>query len=512
MDVASDRDKSSYLVSGARKSTSKIKLKQAMKLSLPLRAFIHNNVNWIKESEFVGFLPDTKESPYFKLNCQRSCVEDLTKLKLFESKYVYSDANSAALFVGDPVWTVAWCPIPDDAELTEQYVAISTNKAQTHAHNIYKCETTRGIIQLWNCGKLQKRQDKIVPYLALGITYDYGPIWDMKWCPSGCWQQQTYEKSDLSSRLGLLAMACGDGKVRVLRRVLYINYDDNNINLTVPQPASLRQQQKTKEVIFNIIPHAILIPKYDDITNSGQAICLAWMSSNQHRFLAAGFADGTIAIWDLMTESRLLLCNHFNESQMTRYYFPFRIIAGHDSVIRSIAWCPSNGDYFATGWFTSIVWPRHRRFLFLTEEDSTSGYFHIFVLRNISSRNDAQIVNLIKHSGASLAQSFSEWSTNIVSGSECGELYGFNTAQVLTSGTISTKFNQRSKYFWDKTSWSKSDYSIAKPSKYNPVAASSQKPLHEAIQAVSWNPNRDCHTWLLSGSKSGMLYYKYHTT
>ena len=39
------------------------------------------------------------------------------------------------------------------------------------------------------------RQDKIQPYLALGITYNYGPIWDMKWCPSGCWQQHIDENS-----------------------------------------------------------------------------------------------------------------------------------------------------------------------------------------------------------------------------------------------------------------------------------------------------------------------------
>ena len=45
-------------------------------------------------------------------------------------------------------------------------------------------------------------------------------------------------------------------------------------------------------VFFNILPHAILMPKYDDSSNSGQAICLAWMSSNYHRCIAAGFADG----------------------------------------------------------------------------------------------------------------------------------------------------------------------------------------------------------------------------
>lgn len=47
--------------------------------------------------------------------------------------------------------------------------------------------------------------------LSLGVAHRYGVIRDMKWCPSVC---STRENE--SDRLGVLAVACSDGAVRVL--------------------------------------------------------------------------------------------------------------------------------------------------------------------------------------------------------------------------------------------------------------------------------------------------------
>lgn len=55
-----------------------------------------------------------------------------------------------------------------------------------------------------------------VPKLALGIAHDYGAVWCMEWCPSGC-----YEPPDVGvpecrlRRLGLLGAACSDGTIRI---------------------------------------------------------------------------------------------------------------------------------------------------------------------------------------------------------------------------------------------------------------------------------------------------------
>ena len=57
--------------------------------------------------------------------------------------------------------------------------------------------------------------------MCMGLAHDYGCVWDLKWCPSGCWQnpdvEETGQGSEVKSdaRMGLLGMACSDGTVRV---------------------------------------------------------------------------------------------------------------------------------------------------------------------------------------------------------------------------------------------------------------------------------------------------------
>lgn len=51
-------------------------------------------------------------------------------------------------------------------------------------------------------------------HFVYGIACDHGCIWDLKFCPSGAWELPgTPRKAPLLPRLGLLALACSDGKV-----------------------------------------------------------------------------------------------------------------------------------------------------------------------------------------------------------------------------------------------------------------------------------------------------------
>ena len=58
----------------------------------------------------------------------------------------------------------------------------------------------------------------------MGLAHNFGSVWDLKWCPSGCWEDPSGhgssegQSSELrgDARLGLLAMACSDGTVRVM--------------------------------------------------------------------------------------------------------------------------------------------------------------------------------------------------------------------------------------------------------------------------------------------------------
>lgn len=67
------------------------------------------------------------------------------------------------------------------------------------------------------------------PKFALGIAHEYGTVWCLEWCPSGCYDetedQETDElpddtksvkdNSEKLRRLGLLAGAFSDGTVRI---------------------------------------------------------------------------------------------------------------------------------------------------------------------------------------------------------------------------------------------------------------------------------------------------------
>jgi hypothetical protein len=54
------------------------------------------------------------------------------------------------------------------------------------------------------------------PKLAMGIAHDYGAVWCMEWCPSGCYDTQDVEVPNCRlRRLGLLGAACSDGTVRI---------------------------------------------------------------------------------------------------------------------------------------------------------------------------------------------------------------------------------------------------------------------------------------------------------
>lgn len=78
------------------------------------------------------------------------------------------------------------------------------------------------------------------PSLDLGIAHNYGVVRGMQWCPSGCWESESTtpitgsvslttngvsgscaddltSSGELLQRMGLLAVACSDGKLRILR-------------------------------------------------------------------------------------------------------------------------------------------------------------------------------------------------------------------------------------------------------------------------------------------------------
>lgn len=89
----------------------------------------------------------------------------------------------------------------------DQYIAVSTFREEHQFRSsMISSFASNYLIQIWNCGKLPTSEPTTtVPKLELCIAHEFGRVWSLKWCPSGCYDAE---------RLGILAAACSDGTVR----------------------------------------------------------------------------------------------------------------------------------------------------------------------------------------------------------------------------------------------------------------------------------------------------------
>ncbi|KAM6405655.1 general transcription factor 3C polypeptide 2 isoform 2-T2 [Pluvialis apricaria] len=260
----------------------------------------------------------------------------------FSSLQPHEERLDVSFFVGGPVWAMEWCPSPEGSAAS-QYVAVYCHGSMEETHSVAGLHGGPALLQLWGLGTLQQEQgsaDKAG--LAYAIAADHGCVWDMKFCPSGAWEPPTTaRKHPQMSRLGLLAVAFSDGKV-----VLY----------ALPHPGALQRSKRTqvkdgsfhKHVICKVQCVATLQVgsiQAGNASECGQCFSLSWMPSKPHHHLAAGFYDGTVAIWNLLTKS-LLQCVHQPDGSLKLY--PFRCFLAHDHAVRSIEWCKADSNFLVT--------------------------------------------------------------------------------------------------------------------------------------------------------------------
>ncbi|XP_075271269.1 general transcription factor 3C polypeptide 2 isoform X4 [Opisthocomus hoazin] len=297
----------------------------------------------LSESEAAPYLPAAEKSPLFSI--QREGIEDdgvLYRVNRFSSLQPHEERRDVSFFVGGPVWAMEWCPSPDGSAAS-QYIAVYCHGSMDETHSVAGLHGGPALLQLWGLGALQPEQgsaDKA--RLAYAIAADHGCVWDMKFCPSGAWEPPTAaRKLPQMSRLGLLAVAFSDGKV-----LLY----------ALPHPGALHRSQRTqvkdgpfhKHVICKVQCVATLqmgSVQAGNASECGQCFSLSWMPSKPHHYLAAGFYDGNVAIWNLLTKS-LLQCVHQPDGSLKLY--PFRCFLAHDHVVRSIEWCKADSNFLVT--------------------------------------------------------------------------------------------------------------------------------------------------------------------
>lgn len=101
----------------------------------------------------------------------------------------------------------------------------------------------KGSIQIWDIGVVSVATNALpTPHLSLTVAHEFGVVREMKWCPSGCYEEvraergeeeggsmgggegvreggSEGEREDRLPKLGLLAVASSDGFTRILRYI-----------------------------------------------------------------------------------------------------------------------------------------------------------------------------------------------------------------------------------------------------------------------------------------------------
>jgi WD40 repeat protein len=205
----------------------------------------------------------------------------------------------------------AWCPLSDRkgdnivalfAEQnfnTESFVSATKESISGHANSL---------IQLWTFRS--NKAGIAIPVFALGIAVDFGRVRSLQWCPSG----GPSEAGDYLPRLGLLAAGCEDGAVRIfpVPELEYVpGYDaghpGQNIYKCDGAIVTLRRPDGGRDDDGHIYP----------------CVKVAWFRGRRHRAVAASFADGNVALWDLETGSSLL------RDEQTNSLYPYKFFRTH---------------------------------------------------------------------------------------------------------------------------------------------------------------------------------------
>ncbi|XP_048590304.1 general transcription factor 3C polypeptide 2 [Nematostella vectensis] len=322
-----------------------------------LMQFVPTLANWMRTnpSEIPEYSPEATASLSFHIEragkkqvSTEHQLAPLTGLSLEES----GEFGDRTFYVGGPVWAMSWCPVPDKCNTADQYLLIAAHRSHDKDHKLNELYREKGLLQLWNMGKLDCK-DAISgndPHLSLSITHGYGPIWQASWCPVGAWQppDTVTEKKGVLPRLGLLALACGDGVVKII---------------SVPHPDILHSQINAESVngdktgtlerlnvFMNARSSAELVPAPLGTTYNGtrgQAFCVDWSQGPRHGRVAAGFYDGTICLWNLETESPLL--RDSGEDGLSVRLSPYIYINAHAYAVRHVAWCETDSSYLVSG-------------------------------------------------------------------------------------------------------------------------------------------------------------------
>ncbi|KAM5126303.1 general transcription factor 3C polypeptide 2 [Mantella aurantiaca] len=287
-----------------------------------------------------SYLPVQPSSPSFSITREGMKEEaEPCVLSRFQSVPPHPERWDSTFFAGGPVWSMEWCPSPAGSGAA-QCLAVYCHRGMDDRHSLHVTHSRPALLQIWNLGAMDVESGCESPAsLSYGLAVDEGCIWDMKFCPSGGWElPSTPRKGSQMARLGLVAAAFSSGHVEIF---------------SLPHLASLQDHRKSQ---VKDTPE-LIICKVDSVVrlyngsikackpgDSGQCFSVAWLPSKPHQYLAAGFYDGTVSIWDLYTKSVL---QKVRQGHVIKQY-PFLSFSAHNHAVRCIEWCKAESNFIVT--------------------------------------------------------------------------------------------------------------------------------------------------------------------
>jgi WD40 repeat protein len=361
--------------------------------------------------------------------------------------------------------------------------------------------TSKGCIQLWEvpveCLDVAK-EPLTQPRLDVVLCHDFGTVFDLRWCPVGCYQK--VGESDFP-RLGVFAATFHDGSLRVF---------------SVPHATALRSvfgcQDDLKNPLF-----VRLRPVFSSVLKEGTYTRVSWKVEGDRVLLATGTATGEAVVFDL---SQLP-----DSTGLENIYPPIFFRKEHQFFLRSIAWAERSeqGGRFVTsgydgklmisnlddyqesdvlrrhnGFLTDVLWRADLEGIFFACSDNTVRYIPDYD----RTKNPISIV----HRSGIWSLDASKHHTFIASASADGSV---QIANVMRQRARDIKNIQVPVY---RVLYNYEDPSALTFCENEPAQeAMFQKadmrfwPLECIIYAARFHPEAYASTWIVSGGRTGVV-------
>ena len=244
-------------------------------------------------------------------------------LALYDSQPVPAscdaDRGGFACNAGAAIWATAWLPMEGVSGGTDQHIAVGTYvDGATHA-----LTSGPNAIQIWRLPpqRAAAQPSEASPAVWLELLHDGGGVLALSWCPSGNKNERpapgrnrastscsSYDSTALVTtsadnaprgglqfdRLGLLAAACADGRVRIFAVPTLESLE------AVPASYHLRAAQSAHHSARGPGPMRAWMPPVLELEPNGPVLPLTldWCAQSTH-LLAVGLDDGIVSVWDL---------------------------------------------------------------------------------------------------------------------------------------------------------------------------------------------------------------------